>query len=136
MYFSKCVDFLDFIRWTNLPTIRVTVCEQRRDNNLKQLLQIGTCGLHAVLNKFKHGGKASGWAIDKGLGVCTKSLINQSPTQRGDYGSFTWGIYFLQFSSLRWGGNQTVAERAIDVWDNMVIVVNYWLGLPKAKQLN
>ena len=43
------------------------------------------------------------------------------------------GIYPLQFCSHRWDENHIVAERAIDVWDDLVIV-NYWMGLPKVKQ--
>ena len=52
--------------------------EQRRDQNLKELLEIETCGLHVsmwvhiVHNAFKHRGKASGWSIDEILAAMYK----------------------------------------------------------------
>ena len=58
-------------------------------------------------------------------------IIDQSPSRRGDYWTLTRGIYRLQFCSRPLPENQIVAERAIDLW---VLVVNYWMGLPKAKQ--
>ena len=97
------------------------------------MLDVGTCGLHTVHNGFKHDGKTSGWSIDKALGAMHK-IFDQSTSRRGDYESLTREVYPLKFCSHRWAENQIVAERAIDVWDDMVIIVNYWMGLPKAKQ--
>ena len=97
---------------------------------MKQFLELGTCGLHTAHNGFKHGGKASGWSIDKVLGAMFK-IIDQSSSRRGDYETLTRGIYRLHFCSRLLPENQIVAERAIDVW---VLVVNYWMGLPKANQ--
>ena len=107
--------------------------EQRRDNNLEQFLEVETCGLHTVHNGFKYGGKASGWSIDKVLGAMYK-IFDRSPSRRGNYESLMRGIYPPQFCSHRWAENQIVAETAIDVWDSIIIVVNYWVGLPKAQQ--
>ena len=58
--------------------------EQRRDQNLKELLEIRTCGLHIVHNAFKHSGKASCWSIDKILAVIYK-IFDQAASHRGDY---------------------------------------------------
>ena len=107
--------------------------EQRRDQNLKELLEIGTCGLHIVHNAFKHGGKASGWSIDKILAAMYK-IFDQAASRRGDYERLTKGVYPLQFVSHRWAENQIVAERAIEVWEDIVTVVKYWMSLPKNKQ--
>ena len=90
------------------------VREQRRDNNLNQLLEVGTCGLHTVHNGFKHGGKDSGWSIDKVLGAMYK-IFDQSSSTRRDYETLTRKIYPLQFFSYCWAENQIVAERAVDV---------------------
>ena len=57
-------------------------------------------------------------------------IFDQSPSRRGNYDE----IYHLQFCSHCWTENQIVTERAIDVWDDIVVVVNYWMGLPQAKQ--
>ena len=64
--------FLDIVR------------EERKDNDLKGLLEVGTCGLHTVHGALKHGGKASGWNIDKILSAIFK-IIDQSPSRRTDY---------------------------------------------------
>ena len=94
------------------------VLEQRRDDNLKQLLEVGNCGLHTVHNGFKHDGKASGWWIDKVLRAMYK-IFDQSTFRRGEYESLTRGIYPQQFCSHCWAENQILAERAIDVWDDV-----------------
>ena len=97
------------------------------------MLEIGTCRLHIVHNAFKHGGKASGWSIDKIL-VAMYKIFDQAASRRGDYERLTKGVYPLQFVSHRWAENQIVAERTIDVWEDIVTVVKYWMPLPKNKQ--
>ena len=78
-----------------------------------------------------NGFEASECSIEKVLGAMYK-IFDQSPSRKGDFESLRRGIYPLQFCSHRWAENQIVPERAIDVWDDMVIVVNYWMGLPRA----
>ena len=115
--------FLDIVR------------EERKDNDLKGLLEVGTCGLHTVHGALKHGGKASGWNIDKILSAIFK-IIDQSPSRRTDYERLSGEsvVYPLQFCSHRWAENKIVAERAIEVWENMVKTVNHWMQLPKSSQ--
>ena len=43
-------------------------------------------------------------------------------------------MYPSKFCSHRWAENKIVAERAIDVWENVVKTVKYWMGLQKSKQ--
>ena len=107
--------------------------EQRRDQNLKELLEIGTFGLHIAHNAFKHGGKASAWSIDKILGAVYK-IFDQAASRRGDYERLTKGVYPLQSVCHRWAENQIVAERAIEVWEDVVTVVKCWMSLPKNTQ--
>ena len=38
---------------------------KRSDDELSQLINIGTCGLHTLRNSFKQDEKASGWKISK-----------------------------------------------------------------------
>ena len=40
----------------------------------------------------------------------------------------------MRFYSHRWTENKLVAERAIEVWDDIVIDVKFWMSLPKSKQ--
>ena len=114
--------FLDIVR------------KERMDNDLKGLLEVGTSGLHTVRHALKHGGKVSGWNIDKILSAIFK-MINQSPSWRTDYERLSGEsvVYPLQFCS-RWAENKIVAEREIEVWENMVKTVNHWMQLPKSSQ--
>ena len=91
------------------------VRENRKDNNLQELLEIGTCGLHTVHCGLKHGGKASDWNIDKLLSAMYK-IFDQSPSRRADYENHTDGNYPLQFCSHGWAENEIVAQRAALVW--------------------
>lgn len=111
------------------------VKEERKDKDLKELLNVGTCGLHTVHGALKHGGKASGWNIDKVLSAIFK-IIDQSPSRRTDYERQCNdpALYPLQFCSHRWAENKIVAERAIEVWGTMVKTVKYWMQLPKSSQ--
>ena len=36
-----------------------------KDEELNQLIDLGTCGLHTANNAFKHGEKASDWQLKK-----------------------------------------------------------------------
>ena len=38
---------------------------KRSDDELSQLINIGTCGLHTLRNSFKQDEKTSGWKISK-----------------------------------------------------------------------
>ena len=91
--------FLDIVR------------EERKDNDLKGLLEVGTCGLHTVHGALKHGGKASGWNIDKILSAIFK-IIDQSPSRRTDYERLSGEsvVYPLQFCSHIWAESKVVAE--------------------------
>ena len=40
----------------------------------------------------------------------------------------------MQFCSHRRVKNKLVAERAIEVWDDIVTIVKFWMSLPKSKQ--
>ena len=64
--------FLDIVR------------KERKDNDLKGLLEVGTCGLHTVYGAIKYGEKASGWNIDKILSAIFE-VIDQSPSRRANY---------------------------------------------------
>ena len=105
--------------------------EERKDNDLKGLLEVGTCGLHTVHGALKHAENASGWNIDKILSAIFK-IIDQSPNYERLSGESV--VYPLQFCSRRWAENKIVAERAIEVWENMVKTVNHWMQLPKSSQ--
>ena len=113
------------------------VKEKRKDANLKPLL-VYTLGytlkgytLSIMLSSMEQ--KLVDGQIDKVLSSMCK-IFDQSPSRRGDYEKLTRGIYPLRFYSHRWIENKLVAERAIEVWDDIVIDVKFWMSLPKSKQ--
>ena len=62
-------------------------------------------------------------------------IFDQYPSWRADYENVTKSnVYPLKFCSHRWAENKIVVERAIDVWENVVKTVKYWIGLQKSKQ--
>ena len=62
-------------------------------------------------------------------------LLHSSPARRDDYQSITGSTTFpLFFCATRWVENKRVAERLIDIWPNVVVVVKFWSGFCKSKQ--
>ena len=99
------------------------------------MLNIGTSGLHTVHNAFKHGSKTSGWSSDKVLSsISMYKIFHQSSSRRGDYEKFIRGIYSLLLGFHRWVENKLVVERAIEVWNDIVTFVKFWMNLSKSKQ--
>ena len=111
--------------------------EKRKNSELKELISIGTCGLHTIHRAFQHGGEASTWDMKKLLGAMFK-LFDESPSRRADYERVTSAEnesdFPLRFCSHRWVENEIVARRAQVIWPKIVEVVKYWKTLPKSKQ--
>ena len=73
--------------------------EDRRENELTELVSIGTCGLHTVHNSLKHGENASSWKLKK-LQSSLYKIFHESPSRRSDYESLTAAVaseYVLNF---------------------------------------
>ena len=96
------------------------------------LLEIGTFDISTVHCAFKIGDVANAWGIAKVLSAMYK-VFHQSPSNRADYERLTYGIHPLQFCSHWWAGHEKAAVRAIAVWENIQIVVNFWMILPQSK---
>ena len=77
--------------------------ESRREAELNELLDIGTCGLHIVHNVFQHGEKTSNWNAKKHLSAMSK-IFQKSPSRQADFP--------LTFCSTRWTENAIVAKKA------------------------
>ena len=54
-----------------------TLNAYREKNELPQILEIGSCGLHIIDGAFQTGIKATGWQLDRVLKVMLK-LFNDS----------------------------------------------------------
>ena len=64
-------------------------------------------------------------------------IFHESPFRRTDYEFLTKALKFdnpLKFCSHRWVENEDVAKRAKAVWDKIVAITEFWVGLPKSKQ--
>ena len=72
-HFNSCVEIIEENKilqvFSDVPNVNLSFLkildEHRRDAKPNLLIEIDTCGLHAVHNSFKHGEKESNWNIMK-----------------------------------------------------------------------
>ena len=84
-----------------------------------KLLNIGSCGLHILHNKFKNGVEKTGWGISNVL-LSLHRLFKDVPARRDDYVKIVGNSTFpLQFCNHRWIENSIVVERALDIHDDL-----------------
>ena len=97
----------------NLLFLKI-LAEKHKDEELSQLIDLGTCGLHTVHNAFKHGEKASDWQLKKLMSSMSK-IFHEAPERHADYKTVIDAIendYPMQFITHRWVGNDVVAKKA------------------------
>lgn len=83
------------------------------DPGSPELLELGSCGLHAVNNAFKNAFKSVEWNIVAFLRAL-HNLFHNVPARRADFIHFSGSQEFpLKFCAVRWIENQRVAERAM-----------------------
>jgi hypothetical protein len=103
------------------------------DEEIPTLIDIGTCGLHVIHGAFRTGFTSTGWKIDNLL----KSLFylfNESPARRADYSTITGSQVFpLQFCGTRWVEDLSVAQRAVEIWENITKYIEHVSNGPKSK---
>ena len=119
----------------NLSFLNI-INEKRDDNELQQLLYIGTCGLHTANNGLHHGEKASQWSLKKTLSAMFK-IFDESPARRADYETLVTALlsdYPLKFCPHRLTENEPVSKRAQEIWSKIIEIVKFWIALPKSKQ--
>ena len=56
-------------------------------------------------------------------------IFRQSSSRRGDYEKLIRGIYPFLLDFHRWVENKLVVERAIEVWNDIVTFVKFWMNL-------
>ena len=62
-------------------------------------------------------------------------LLNNSPARCEDYESVSGSTkYLLYYCATRKVENKLVAELMIEVWPNLIKLINFWTSLPKSKQ--
>ena len=100
--------------------------EHFSEHDFGTLINIGSCGLHIVHGAFQTGVQSTGWDIEKVLKAMWR-LFQDSPARREIYirecGST---VFSMKFSQTRWIEDDSVAERAIELWPNIVKVIKYY----------
>ena len=110
-----------------------SITTDREKSKLSGLINIRSCGRHVLHGAFKTGVEAAGWEIKKLLNGLFQ-LFHDSPTGRSDYLKITDSTTDTKmFFATRWLEDASVAETAIDVWDNVVKMFEFWGNLPELK---
>ena len=108
--------------------------ERREISELTGLINIGSWGLHFIHGVFKSGALSCEWDIVKILkGLYT--LFNDTPVRRSDYIDVTGSNLFPKsFCATSWIDDSNVAERAIEIRNNILKIFKFWESLPKHKR--
>ena len=94
-HFERCLDPLEKEKLlqvssdgpkVNLLFLKI-LAEKHKDEELSQLLDLGTCGLHTAHNAFKHGEKASHWQLKKLMSSISK-VFHEAPGRCADYKTY------------------------------------------------
>lgn len=93
--------------------------QERQAEELPELLNIGSCGLHIVHGSFQKGAKESGWDLANILRSLWQ-IFHDSPARREDFTKITGtSVFPLQFCQHRWVEDVKVAERALQIWPHV-----------------
>ena len=114
----------------NLLFLQV-ITEKHKDEELSQLIDLGSCGLHTVHNAFKHGEKASDWQLKKLMSSMSK-IYHEAPGRRADYKTVNNAMekdYRMHLLDLLLTGGWKIMllqKKAKVIWSNIIEVVSYW----------
>ena len=64
-------------------------------------------------------------------------IFDESPSRSADFELITNAMkneYPLQFCAHRWEENERVTKKARAVWNKIAVIIDFWKGLPNAKQ--
>ena len=93
--------------------------QERKGEELSDLLNIGSCSLHVVHGRFEKRAKESGW----NLGNTPYSLLQifyDTPSRREGFIQITGSdLYSFQFGQHRWVEDIKVAEQALKIWPHL-----------------
>jgi len=94
------------------------------DNNMPQMLSIGSCGLHTMHCAFKAAVQCTQWKIINFLRALY-NLFKDVPARRATYIRHSKSnLLPLKFCSVRWLENAKVAQRAIDILPNVKLFLD------------
>ena len=108
---------------------------KREENAFHSIIDIGSCSLHTVHGSVKTAFDKSNMKIKETLKGGFQFDSN-SPARHKDYESVSGSTtYRLYYCAIRWVENKLVAKRMFEVWPNLKKLINFWISLPKSKQL-
>ena len=98
-----------------------SLVEDRNENeDYPALIDVGSCSLHVIHGAFRAGTQKTKWGIDTML-KALNNLFHDSPAKREDYQQITGSTVFpLPFCGHRWVEDKKVADRALEIWPNIV----------------
>ncbi|XP_070398050.1 uncharacterized protein [Nothobranchius furzeri] len=130
-HFKECSQQLDLkkllsvsmdgpnVNWKFLELLQEELREQYEG---RQLIVVGSCGLHTLHNACKGG--FSVWQLEKVL-KAMHVLFHNVPARREDFITLTASAKFpLAFCSHRWLENLPVAERALEMWASLTMYLD------------
>ena len=105
--------------------------EERGENEqLPGLINVGSCQLHLVPGAFRSGAQKTKCGVDSILKAMYK-LFGESPAKREDFSAITRSNKFLlPFFGNRWVEDKKVAERAQQIWPDVVIYIKETVKKP------
>ena len=75
--------------------------KDRLENQQHELINIGSCGLHAIHGAFKTGAESTSWNIRKKFHD-SYQILHDSPARRDDFETITASdIYLFNFCATR-----------------------------------
>ena len=90
--------------------------QERKGEELPDLLNIGSCSLHVGHGSFQKGAKESGWNLGSTLRPLWQ-IFHDTPTRREGFIQITGCHLFpFQFCQHRWVEDIKVAEQALKIW--------------------
>ena len=99
-----------------------------------QLFEMGSCGLHAIHGAFKSRLKTTGWEIEKKFKGIWR-LFYGSLARRDTYITINRSDQFsLMFCQTRGVEDVPVATRALEIWSFVVAVVEHFQTLSSSRR--
>ena len=90
--------------------------KHRKDNEMPQLINTGSCSLHVIHGAFKAAIESTTWNIKGTLKGCWQ-ILHESLARRQDYETVAGATkYSLFFCATSWVESKSVADRAIEIW--------------------
>ena len=108
--------------------------EERGENEqLQGLINVGSCGLRVVHGAFRSGPQKTKWSTESILKALYK-LFDGSPAKREDYSAITGSNKFLlPFCGNRWVEDKEVADRALQIWPDVMVYIRETIKKPKGE---